>query len=193
MAAIVDALVPALLPHMDRPFAFFGHSMGSVVAYEVARDLVRRGAPTPEHLFVSGRRPPSMVAPDPPMHVLPDREFVAEINRRYGGIPDAILRDPELMALFLPCLRADVTALETHQYQPSEPLHCPVSALGGAHDRLTPYEHLDAWRAETTAAFSVRAFPGDHFYLVQQRDSLLAHIAAALAPSLRPDNLMQNA
>ena len=179
---IVDELVPALLPLLDRPCAFFGHSMGAVLASEVARALAARGETLPRQLFVSARRPPHVPDPLTPLHVLADGEFVAEINRRYGGIPAEVLADGELLALLLPTLRADITALETHRPPQRPPLPCPIVAFGGTDDRLTPREHLDAWRGETSSTFRVRVFPGDHFYLTARRAELLADVSATLAP-----------
>lgn len=185
IAALVDALTPALAPHLDLPFAFFGHSMGAVLAVEVARAMESRGMPQPRHLFVSGRRPPHLRSDESEFHALPDTEFVAEINRRYGGIPPEVLQQKELLTLLLPCLRADIVALETHLPVSRPPMSCPISAFGGADDRLTPREHLEAWRGETKVAFQLSMYPGDHFYLRAQQASLLAEISATLAPLLK--------
>ncbi len=178
---LVNALLPALQPHLDLPFAFFGHSMGAVVASEVARALMSQGGPTPYHLFVSARRPPHLRSLEPPLHLLPDGAFVAEIQRRYGGIPPEVMRHADVMALLLPALRADITALETHLPPSRPPLPCPISAFGGAEDRLTPRPHLEAWRGETSSTFRLRVFPGGHFYLNECRADLLADVAVTLA------------
>lgn len=182
--ALVDALVPALVPHLDIPFAFFGHSMGAVLAYEVARVLHSCGGPLPKHLVVSGRRPPHVPNPDPPLHVLPDAQFVAEIELRYGGIPPEVKAEPDLMELLLPCLRADVEALETFQPPQRPALPMPITAFGGVHDRLVPKSHLEAWRGETHGTFWVRVFPGDHFYLDPCRAEVLADLSVTLEPML---------
>jgi len=182
--AMVDALLPALIPNLDLPFAFFGHSMGSALAYAVTHELARRSAPLPVHLFVSGRRPPRIPDPDPPLHPLSDADFIAEINRRYGGIPPEVLAEPDLMALLLPTLRADLLALETYDPPAAAPLPCPVSAFGGADDPRTPRTHLEAWRDETRGAFRSRVFPGGHFYLEARRDEVLADLVATLSPVL---------
>lgn len=180
---LVSALVSALQPHLDLPFAFFGHSMGAVVATEVVRVMQATGAPMPRHLFASGRRPAHFPNPDSLLHVLSDAEFVSEINRRYGGIPPEVAEHEELLALLLPSLRADIMALETHCPPAGRaPLPCPISVFGGTDDPLTPRAHLDGWRSETSAAFRVRVFPGDHFYLHAQKDALLADVSATLAP-----------
>lgn len=185
LAALVDALVPALRPCLNLPFAFFGHSMGAVLAGEVARALQAEGGPVPAHLFVSGRRPAHWPNPDPLLHPLSDADFVAEIQRRYGGIPPEVAAHEELLELLLPSLRADIRALETHQ-PPSgrAPLDCPISVFGGSDDPLTPREHLEGWRSETHGLFRVRVFPGDHFYLQPQGDALLADLTVTLAPLL---------
>lgn len=181
IAAIVAALETTLPDQLVVPFAFFGHSMGAVVAFELARALARAGLPAPVHLFVSGRRPPRVPDPDPPMHALAAPEFIAELQRRYGGIPGEVLAHAELMELLLPCVRADITALETHEFTPGPKLQIPISAFGGTHDRRTPRAHLEAWREETSAEFRLREFPGEHFYLSSERDALLAEIVATTA------------
>ena len=179
--ALTEEIALGLQPVLALPFAFFGHSMGAVLAFEVARALARKGSPTPGHLFVSARRPPRVPDSDSPMRHLADAEFVAEIGRRYGGIRAEVVEEKELLALLLPMLRADVTALETYRPVPGPPLACPIAVFGGSDDRRTPREHLEAWRGETTGAFRIRVFPGDHYYLTPHRADLLADLSAAMA------------
>jgi medium-chain acyl-[acyl-carrier-protein] hydrolase len=182
--ALVDAFIPVLLPHLQRPFAFFGHSMGAVLAFEIANALLEREAVAPHHLFVSSRRPPHMPGSENNLHVLPDHEFIQEIDRRYGGVPGEVLESTELLALLIPALRADITALETFRPSKRAALPCPISVFGGAQDPLVPRHHLDAWRDQTDGPFRVRVFPGGHFYLDSQREALLADLSATLAPIL---------
>lgn len=181
---LVDALLAALQPHLNLPFIFFGHSMGAVLAFEITQALVLRGQPTPRHLIVSARRPPHIPSDLPDLHPLPNDEFIAEINRRYGGISQELLAERELFDILLPGLRADITALKSYRPALRAPLMCAISAFGGVHDRLTPRSHLDEWRSQTTGPFQVRMFPGDHFYLDSCRLALLAHVASLAAPIL---------
>ena len=183
--AAVAALLPVLRKNSDLPFAFFGHSMGAVVATELTLALAATGAPLPQHLFVSARRPPEVPDPDTPLARLPDAAFLTEIQRRYGGIPAEVMQDNEMMALLLPSLRADISALENHA-PAARPTRIPVplSVFGGTHDQRVPRAHLEAWRMTAAAGFRLRMFPGDHFYINPCRADVLAEVQAVLAPAL---------
>jgi medium-chain acyl-[acyl-carrier-protein] hydrolase len=181
---IVEALVAAMSPLLDVPYTLFGHSMGAILATEVTRELASRGLRLPSHLIVSGRRPPHVPDPESPLRDLSDPEFVAEVNRRYGGIPREILEHQDVLAMLLPSLRADIAALETHRPARRGPLQCPISAFGGSDDALTPPAHLEAWRGETATTFEVCLFPGGHFYIEPERAAVLAKVSAILAPIL---------
>jgi medium-chain acyl-[acyl-carrier-protein] hydrolase len=164
MAPLVAHLVNALRSRLDLPFALFGHSMGALVAFEVARQLRRERLPAPCHLFVSGFRAPQLPDDGQSIHELPDGPFRDEL-RRLGGTPPAILDDAELMELVLPNLRADFAVCETYAYTPEAPLDCPVTAFGGRDDVEVSRADLAAWRAQTRGAFKIRQFAGDHFFL----------------------------
>lgn len=185
MATLVDALTAALSPHLDLPFVFFGHSMGALLAAEVARKLAALGSPTPAHLVVSGRRALHLPDSSARLSGLSDDGFIAEIGRRYGGIPAPILADPEMLALLLPGLRADIAALESYVHRSQPRLSCPVTVLGGMQDPTVPVADLHDWQELTTGAFRVRSFPGDHFYLNAHRAQVIGEVAAALAPVLQ--------
>ncbi|MEW5989007.1 MAG: alpha/beta fold hydrolase [Chloroflexota bacterium] len=180
---LIPTLTDALSPYFTLPFAFFGHSMGALIGFELARYLRKMKRPGPVHLFYSGHRAPQLPDPDPPLHVLPEPQFVTAI-RNFNGTPEAVLQHPELMQLVLPILRADFTLVETYTYQPDEPLNCPISALGGVQDKDATREELDALRQQTRRAFSLRMFAGDHFYLNDQRTALLKAVAQDLRPFL---------
>ena len=177
---LVNAAVTALRPYLDIPYAMFGHSMGALVAFELARRFEEDGQGAPRHLFVSGRRAPQMPPRRPPIAHLPDDQFVREICSRYNGIPDEVLRHPDLLALLLPGLRADLTLVEGYVHRAGSPLPCPIVAMGGSADAEATEAELVGWRHQTTAALSVRMFPGGHFYLQTAHEELMRIVTDAL-------------
>jgi medium-chain acyl-[acyl-carrier-protein] hydrolase len=180
LPALVEAMAPALLPYLDKPFAFFGHSMGALISFELTRYLRRQYDLSPIYLFVSGHPAPQLPPSIPSLHQLPASEFVAEL-RRFRGAPEAVLQNTELMELFLPTLRADLAMCETYIYANEEPLNCPISAFGGRQDSLVNHDSLAAWSDQTRAPFSLRILPGDHFFLNSARTLLLKSIAKDLS------------
>jgi medium-chain acyl-[acyl-carrier-protein] hydrolase len=179
---LVQAAAEALLPYLDKPFAFFGHSMGALVSFELARHLSKQHNLSPVHLFVSGHNAPHIPDREPPIHALPEPEFMAKL-RQLNGMRKGVLEDAELMQLVLPILRADFAACETYVYQAASPLECPISALGGLQDEYVTRDGLEAWREQTSASFYLRMFPGDHFYLNTDRQLLLRTLARELTVS----------
>jgi surfactin synthase thioesterase subunit/glycosyltransferase involved in cell wall biosynthesis len=180
MGALVTALAGAIESFLDRPFAFFGHSMGAAIAFELARELRRRGKPLPEILIASGARAPQFrrhhVPPAPPA-----REAFVEELRRLQGIPAEVLDDPALMRAILPSLEADTALYRAYIYAEEAPLACPIRAYGGESDPNVRPDHLAAWAEQTTASFTLRLFPGGHFYLDNARPHFLAALAGDLA------------
>lgn len=183
LPTLVEAISPAILPHLDKPFAFFGHSMGALLGFEVARWLRRQGSPSPVHLFVSGCRSPQIAGRKPDIHLLPDALFIEEL-RSLNGTPDEILRDSDLRRLFLPILRADLAVSETYAYSVEGPLDCPISAFGGQHDSMVSPADLSAWRMQTNSDFALRMFAGDHFFLKRDPAFLLEAISNDIAGAL---------
>jgi medium-chain acyl-[acyl-carrier-protein] hydrolase len=177
---IVATLVPLMRPLLDRPFAFFGHSLGALLAFELARDLRYRGGPMPVHLYVSGRRAPQIPDLDLPAADLPDSAFITEL-RRFNGTPDEVLQSAELMALVLPTLRADFAMCRNYVYAPGPPLDCPVTVLCGRDDIEHTGGYLEGWRAQTTGACTIVTFPGDHFYLRTASGPLLRTLRESLS------------
>ena len=173
MPALIPALADQIEPLLDRPFAFFGHSMGSLVAFELARELERRGRGGPEWLAVSGANAPHVPGAETPLHQLPDDELVKAVAERYQGIPAQVLAHKELLELILPTLRADLTLIETYRFEESLPLQCPITALAGEADRYVTSDKLARWREMTAGTFAMRLFAGDHFYLHERRDEVL--------------------
>ena len=164
MEVLISALATALLPYLDQPFAFFGHSMGSLISFELARELRRRHAPSPTHLLLSGRHAPHLAPLAPPIHQLPPLDFMAAL-RRYQGTPESVLQNAEIMQLLLPVLRADFALCETYVYTEEPPLNCPISVFGGLQDEYANPPALKAWQTQTCSSFSLQMFPGHHFFL----------------------------
>jgi medium-chain acyl-[acyl-carrier-protein] hydrolase len=181
---LVNTLAEEIHAYLDRPFAFFGHSLGALISFELARQLRRQFDLLPLQLFVSGRWAPHLPNPDPPIYQQPEADFIAALRERYNNIPDAVVNDPELKEIFLPLLRADVTMLDTYVYAPERPLDCPITAYGGSIDRRVTSTALEAWREHTTQAFHVRLFPGGHFYLQAERVQLLHAMSQELTALL---------
>ncbi|MDM8525463.1 thioesterase domain-containing protein [Desulfococcaceae bacterium HSG8] len=179
LSLVMEPLTEMMETYTDKPFAFFGHSLGSMISFELARELRRRNAAEPLHLFVSGRRAPHIPNPDPPIHQLPDADFIEKL-RKYNGTPEAVLQHAELMELLLPVLKADFGIHETYVYASEAPLDCPISAFGGSEDAEAPQDKLAAWEAQTNGQFSLRMFPGGHFFLQEYRDDFLHELSRYL-------------
>ncbi len=180
---LVQAILPEIRPHLDLPFAFFGHSLGALISFELARQLARKNDPGPVRLFVSGHRAPQVPDPDSPIYHLPEAEFIEELER-LNGTPKMVLENPELMQLFLPLLRADFSAAETYAYTAGAPLDCPISAFGGLQDHKVRQDDLAVWQKQTRRTFTLRMFPGDHFFLHSNQALLLQALSRDLSQDL---------
>lgn len=171
LGPLLDELVPALTPFLDRRFALFGHSLGALVAFEVARRL---GDVPLVGLAASAFRAPHLPA-ERTLSALPDGEFLAEIAR-LGGTPPELLGDPELMETMLPALRGDFVLAESYRHDPGARLAVPIVAMGGAADPWVGAEALGGWAAHTGTGFRLRLFRGGHFYLVEERGEVIAEL-----------------
>lgn len=184
---LVGNLVRAMESLLDKPFFLFGHSMGALIAYELARQLQRRGAPTPRHLFISAYRSPDRASRNKQLHALSDTEFMAKL-RRYGGTPGELLRNPEARELFLPMLRADFKLHETHVFRKGPPLLCPITTLVGAHDRIVSATEMRGWAEKTARSCNQTVISGGHFFLYESRNEVFSllqtHINAAIQAEL---------
>jgi medium-chain acyl-[acyl-carrier-protein] hydrolase len=176
---LVEALAAALSPHFDRPFAFFGHSMGALLAFELARLLQQRGQSGPQRLFASGSPAPHLRSDEPHTYDLPDAEFIEEL-RRLKGTPTEVLENPELMQLMMPLLRADFAMTQTYVYRESPTLTCPFIVFGGREDEEVRGEKLSAWCKLTSGGYSLKLFEGGHFFIHKAEEQLLR----ALKPEL---------
>lgn len=174
-------LLPALIPWLDRPYCFFGHSLGAILAFETVRRLLARQFPPPEKLFVSACRAPRHPIPEP-IHHLNDNDFIDAI-RRLNGTPAEVLANDELMQLILPTVRADFTLYETCRNGSSARITSPIRVLFGMDDDIS-FPELRDWREYTTGTFEMEVFPGDHFFINGSRQRILESLSAAL-PSPR--------
>ena len=180
LTPLVEAIADALHPFLDKPFTFFGHSMGGPICFELARLLRKKHGLNPIHLFVSAHRAPQLPDPDPPIYNLPDSEFLEEL-RDLEGTPQEVLENAELMQLLLPTLRADFTVVDTYTYTAEPPLDCPITAFGGLQDREVNYEELEAWRSQTIAGFSLHMLRGNHFFIHSAQSELLKYLFQSLS------------
>lgn len=179
LSFLVDKLASALTPYLDKPFAFFGHSMGAKISFELARELKKRTGLEPVHLFASGCRAPHIAYTDPTTFDLPEDEFIEKL-RWLNGTPREALENQELMQILAPILRADFKVVQTYVYSTGAPLGCPITVFGGIQDPEISREHLEAWKDHTASSFSLHMLPGDHFFL----HSVQPHLLRAVAQSL---------
>lgn len=164
MADLAPPLVDAIVERVPAPYAIFGHSMGALIGYELATRLVARGGPAPQRLVVSAARPPQDNAPIGTAYRLDDAMLTRWMGD-LGGVPDEVFADPDLLALILPTLRADLTVVASYRPSTVTPLPLPVDAVAAADDPLISPDDMAGWAACTTAGFSLTVVPGGHLYL----------------------------
>ncbi|NWG15750.1 MAG: thioesterase [Chloroflexi bacterium] len=181
---LAEKLAAALAPYLDVPFALWGYSMGALVSFELARALQRGGYSGLRQMFIAARRAPHVPPSDTPLHKLPEAEFIQQMQRRYNGIPAAILQEAEMLALFLPVLRANFEMIETYSYQAGDRLDCPITAFGGLQDPTVNTPEIAAWGELTSSTFRYFMFPGDHFFLQGHQSAVLKVVSKDLTPFL---------
>lgn len=168
-----------MLPWLDRPYAMFGHSMGALLTFEIARVLRRRSAPLPFVLLLSAYPAAHLKRVQLPVSGLPAEQLIERL-REMDGTPEAILQNRELMTFLLPTIRADFELCETYRHREEPPLAIPMIAFGGDRDREAPPERVAAWSRHTSNHFAHYTLPGGHFFMHSSRDQLLAHVVEAL-------------
>lgn len=179
ISPLIEGIAAGILPYLDRPFALFGHSMGSLLGFELTHHLIQLYQKHPVHLFLSGRGAPFLASREQPIHALPEPEFIQQI-KNYNGTPKEVLEHQELMQLMVPILRADFEICETYEFREKPPLECPLTIFGGLKDNGATRSELEAWQRLTSAPFSLRLFPGDHFYLLESQITLVQTIIREL-------------
>ncbi|MGH3810260.1 MAG: thioesterase II family protein [Pseudonocardiaceae bacterium] len=182
---LAEAILPVVRPLADRPLAFFGHSMGAVLAYEVAFRLEQDGAAPLARLYVSGRRAPSRHRSES-VHLRDDAGVIAEV-RELSGTGSDLLGDPEMLEMILPAIKSDYRAIETYRDTTDRTVRAPIVAVIGADDPKVTIDEAKAWAAHSTGAFDLQVFPGGHFYLVEQSRQVIRLIADDLAALAAPN------
>lgn len=175
---LVDALVEAILPLLDRPFAFFGHSVGALIAFELARRLRRDGRRMPDHLFVSGRAAPQMPRRTTDYHLRSNGDLVEALKAISLG-SDRPAPDPAIVAAMEPLLRSDFAITETYAYRSEASLDQPVTAFGARNDPTVGIDEIAAWQVQTTKMFALHLFDdGGHFFIDRYGGAVISYIAA---------------
>jgi surfactin synthase thioesterase subunit len=179
LPSLLDDFLLAITPLLDKPFVFFGHSLGALIAFELCRSLRRRGLPLPRHLFVSAFRAPDLPNPNRELRHLEDAGFIDGI-RAYGGTPEEVFADQQLRDMLLPILRADFSLYETYAYREEAPLPCPLTALTGSADAFVAPEDMLDWRRQTAMEFQQIQYAGDHFFLHEHRADISRRLRLGL-------------
>ena len=179
LTPLVQTLADVIYPYLDRPFAFFGHSMGALVSFELTRQLRRTHDKHPVRLCLAAYRAPQLPNPNIKIYHLPSEVF--KVVLRADGIPEKILQNEELMQAMLPTLRADFELCDTYRFTEEPPLECPFSIFGGLEDIRVGATDLEAWRIHSSVASNLSMLPGSHFFLHSAQDLLLTAIAQDLA------------
>ena len=181
MKELIDILYPEIADLLDKPFAFFAHSYGSVVAYELTRRLQEMGKPLPEHLIVSARRAPHIASSIALTAHLSDSEFIAAMQTQFGAIPQAVLNDKSLLAMFLPILREDIRLNENYLGSINPPLTVPLTVFLGVDDKSGATINIDKWKETTIGPYLQKQFPGGHFYIDTARQQVIEEISKILS------------
>jgi len=181
---LVRTLAREIRPFLDRPYAFFGHSLGGLLAFELARRCALDGLPAAERLFASGCEAPQCRKTPKYLCRMPDAELIAAL-RDYNGTPPEVLENKELMNLCLPFIRADFALVENYAYREGPPLDVPITVLAGRDDPGVAADSVPEWRRETAAGCRVEWFDGDHFFIQSRRSEVIRCVADELKPVLQ--------
>lgn len=182
LTPLVETLARVLLPYLDKPFAFYGHSLGALLSFELARHLRRENGKVPAHLFVGALHAPQLPYPHSSVAELSDLEFLEKTS--LIDLPESVQQNTELMRLLVPSLKVGVLMSENYIYSKESLLDCPITAFGGMQDKVITREHLLAWREQTSSTFKLQMLPGNHLFLHGDQELLLQAISQELASLL---------
>ncbi len=184
--SLVEMLAQVLYPYLDRPFAFYGHSMGALISFELARQLRRQHGLIPVHLFAAAYYAPHTISPFQKINDMKESELISSLPRLLDA-PESLLKNTEFIEALLPTVKADLQIVGKHVYSDEEPLACPISAFGGLQDKEVSDDDLSAWSKHTQSKFNLQMFPGKHLFLLSDREILFQSIIQELMPKLHQD------
>jgi malonyl CoA-acyl carrier protein transacylase len=184
--SLVEMLAQVLYPYMDRPFAFYGHSMGALISFELARQLRRQHGLIPVHLFAAAYYAPHAISPFQKISDIEKSELISSLPRLIDA-PESLLKKTEFIEALLPTVKADLQIVGKHVYSDEEPLDCPISAFGGLQDKEVSYDDLSRWSEHTQSKFNSQMFPGKHLFLLRDREIVTKSIIQELMPKLHQD------
>lgn len=168
----------------EEEYAIFGHSMGCLLSYEVARKIKESGFKEPIHIFFSGKEPPHIKERGKTLHTLPDEEFISEIYKK-GGMPKEIFENKEILKIFTPILKADFKIIETYAFKPDiNKLNYNISVLNGSKDDEISHERIMEWKLYTNKECNIYEFDGGHFFIMDKEDEVLKLIGSTLQSEL---------
>lgn len=180
MPSVVARVAADVSPFLTMPYCLFGHSLGALVAFELAHELGHRGARPPVRLFVAAQRAPRLPHPQAPIYALPDADFLAGVQRRHDALPAALLADPEMKRYLTRLLRADFTLVETYRSVRSDRISCPITVFGGREDTAVSPALLPGWAEETSASCETVLLPGSHFFFRTEADAFFSTFGKCL-------------
>jgi medium-chain acyl-[acyl-carrier-protein] hydrolase len=173
ISTVVSYLQQEMAPHFtNKPYSFFGYSIGALIAFELARKIQQDQQKMPDKLIVAACKSPNVSKHQEKISHLPEEEIINKLSK-YNGTPLEVLENKELMQLLLPMIRADFAMNENYHYSTSLPLRCPITTYGGAQDPTIAAEDLTGWQAETSKEFKLHMLPGDHFFINHHRQEFL--------------------
>jgi len=176
--AMVDDIMAQIRPRLSQPYALYGHSMGALLCYLLAKRIAQEKLNAPLHLFLTGKGAPSILFNRKIRHLMPQEELVADLQQM-GGMPDIVLKDHKLLDLFLPIIRADFQAVESFRYEEPARLDLPLTVITGSEESIAD-EKIKPWQLETFATVTFRKLPGGHFFIFNYSREILEMITHAL-------------
>ena len=178
---LVKNIVKAFESYQDKPFAFFGYSLGALLAFEVSRELRKQNMKLPNHLFIAAMRAPQTPRVHPPLSSLPDEEFLQKIDYYYQP-QDEAWNNPDLREIFLPVLKGDIALSDNYTYQDDIPLPCPIDVFAGEDDRGVPLALTQSWSEQTSTQMNHHVFKGGHFFINTSLNEIQSLVLKALQP-----------